>query len=207
MPPSPVIHRNFKIEIDDQKILRLIGYKKRGSEVKASVKRLIAEEKERLGAFLEPVSLHTIIDYAQTNKHPIFQDAGKVALCVCTIGPNLEQEVKKLMADGDMMRSLILDAFGSEAVEEVAIQSDIFLAEKARKMSLWPSKRFSPGYKQWKLEEQQFIFDILPSQNIGVKLHEESWMMIPRKSVSFRINFYPDRSLTTRKMTGEVNHD
>ncbi len=105
------------------------------------------------------------------------------------------------------MRSLILDAFGSEAVEEVAVQSDAFLAEKARKMFLWPSKRFSPGYKKWRLEEQQFIFDILPAQDIGVRLLEESWMMIPRKSVSFRINFYPDRSLTTRKMTGEEHHD
>jgi len=74
-------------------------------------------------------------------------------------------------------------------------------------MGLWPSKRFSPGYKKWKLDEQRFIFDILPAQDIGVRLHQESWMMIPRKSVSFRLNFYPDKSLTTRKMTGEGNHD
>ena len=207
MPPPPVIYRNFKIDVDDQKILRLIGYKKRDIEVKVSIKRLIAEEKERLGQLLEPAAIHTIIDYAQTNKHPIFQGAEKVALCVCTIGPRLEQEVKKLMANGDMMKSLILDAFGSEAAEEVASQSDAWLAEKARKMVLWPSKRFSPGYKKWKLEEQEFIFDILPAQDIGVRLYEESWMMIPRKSVSFRINFYPDQRLTTRKMVGELNHD
>lgn len=203
----PEILRNFEIDVDEQKIHRLIGYKKRDSEVRASVRKLIAEEKERLGTLLEPASIHTIIDYAQTNRHSIFQDAEKVALCVCTIGPKLEQRVKTLMAKEEMMRSLILDAFGSEAAEEVAVQSDAFLAERARKMDLWPSKRFSPGYKKWKLEEQRFIFRILPVEDIGVKLHEESCMMIPRKSVSFRINFYPDRKLTTRKMTGEENHD
>jgi len=201
------IIRNFKIDIDDQKILRLIGYKKRDYEVKAPIQGLIVEEKERLSQFLKPEAIYTIIDYAQTNRHPIFQGAAKVALCVCTIGPRLEQWVKKLMADGEMMRSLILDAFGSEAVEMVAAQADALLAEKARKMGLWPSKRFSPGYKKWKLDEQRFIFDILPAQDIGVRLHQESWMMTPRKSVSFRLNFYPDKSLTTRKMTGEGNHD
>lgn len=201
------IIRNFKIKIDEQKILRLIGYKKRDYQVKAPIQSLIAEEKKRLSQFLKPAAIYTIIDYAQTNRHPIFKEAEKVALCVCTIGPQLEDEVKKLMADGDMMRSLILDAFGSEAVEVAAAQADALLAEKARGMALWPSKRFSPGYKKWKLDEQKFIFDILPAQEIGVRLHQGSWMMIPRKSVSFRLNFYPDKSQTTRKMSGEGNHD
>ncbi len=207
MPSSSEIIKNFNIEIDDKKILRLIGYKKRDSEITASIKDLISEEKEKLGRLIEPISIYTIIDYAQTNKHPIFEDAAKVALCVCTIGPKLEETVKTLMTKGEMMRSLILDAFGSEAVEEVAVQSDAFLVEKARKMFLWPSKRFSPGYKKWKLEEQKFVFAILPVHEIGVRLHKDSWMMIPRKSVSFRINFYSDQKLTTRKMNRGVKND
>jgi hypothetical protein len=200
MPSASIFIRHFKIEIDENRILRLMGYKKRGMEVTASIRDVIAEERIKLDRLLEPVSVYRIIDYEETNKHPIFANAEGVAFCLCTIGPRLELAVKTLMAEGEILRSLILDALGSEAVEEVADQSDRILAEKALKMHFWPSKRYSPGYKNWMLEEQRYIFEILPVTDIGVKLHEESCMMIPQKSISFRINFYSDKNLTTRKM-------
>jgi len=189
---------NFKIEFEEKRILRLIGYKKKPEEVKEPIKTLIAEEKHKLDYLLHPVSIYTIIDYDETNKHLIFKDAEKVALCICTIGPELEEEINELMKKNEMTRALILDAFGSEAAEEVAIQSDQILAEKAKEMNLWPSKRFSPGYGKWDIKEQRFIFRIMPAKNIGVRL-TESCMMVPRKSISFRINFYKEQRLSTRK--------
>jgi hypothetical protein len=200
VPSASIFVRNFKIEIDEKRILRLIGYKKRGIGITASIRDVIAEERVKLDRLLEPVSVYRIIDHEETNKHPIFSDAEMVAFCLCTIGPRLEQAVKTLITEGEILRSLILDALGSEAVEDVATQSDRIIAEKALKMHFWPSKRYSPGYKNWMLEEQRFIFGILPAVDIGVKLHEESCMMIPRKSISFRINFYLDKNLTTRKI-------
>jgi len=189
---------NFRVEFDEKRILRLIGYRKRPKEIKEPIKSLIAEEKKKLDILLHPASIYTIIDYAETSKHPVFKDAEKVAICICTIGPELEQEIKKLMEKNEMTRALILDALGSEAAEEVAIQSDRTLAEKAREMNLWPSKRFSPGYGKWDIKEQRFIFRLLPAADIGVRL-KESCMMVPRKSVSFRINFYKEQKLSTRK--------
>lgn len=190
---------NFKIELDDRRILRLIGYKKKLSEINDSLKKIFEEEKNKLDSLLHPASIYTIINYEETNKHPIFKDAQKVAFCISTIGSSLETEISELIKKNELLRALILDALGSEAVEKVTRQSDKILAQKARSMNLWPSKRFSPGYKYWKLEEQQFIFHILPADQIGVHLHQESWMMTPRKSVSFRINFYKDKNLSTRK--------
>ena len=189
---------NFRVEFDEKRILGLIGYKKRNSEIKEPIKGLITEEKKKLDYLLHPASIYTIIDYAETSKHPVFKDAEKVAICLCTIGPKLEEEIKKLMKINEMTRALILDALGSEAAEEVAIQSDQTLADKAREMNLWPSKRYSPGYGKWDVKEQRFIFKLLPAADIGVRL-TDSFMMIPRKSISFRINFYKDKKLTTRK--------
>ncbi|MGB2763957.1 MAG: vitamin B12 dependent-methionine synthase activation domain-containing protein [Candidatus Aminicenantaceae bacterium] len=189
---------DLKIDIDDKRILRLIGYKKKSNEIKGPIKKLIAEEKNKLNHLLHPASIYTIINYEQTNKHPIFENAEKVVLCICTIGPELETEIKKLMQKNEMLKALILDAFGSEAAEEVAVQSDIKLVKRAREMNLWPSKRFSPGYRRWDIKEQRYVFHMLPGQEIGVSL-TEACMMIPRKSVSFRINFYKDQKLTTRK--------
>jgi cobalamin-dependent methionine synthase I len=198
MPPPVEKIANIKVEFDEKRILRLIGYRKRPKEIREPIRSLIKEEKKKLDNLLQPAAIYTIIDYAETNKHPIFEDAEKVAICICTIGPQLEQETKKLMRKNEMTRALILDALGSEAAEEVAIQSDRMLVERAREMNLWPSKRFSPGYGKWDIKEQRFIFRLLPAAEIGVRL-TESCMMIPRKSVSFRINFYQDKELSTRK--------
>ncbi len=189
---------NLKIEFNEQRILRLIGYKKKSHEIKEPTKKLIAEEKKKLEYLLHPASIYTILDYDETNKHPVFKDAEKVALCLCTIGPDLENEINQLMEKNEMVRALILDSLGSEAAEEVAIQSDRRLADIAKKMSLWPSKRYSPGYGKWDIKEQKYIFQVLPGEDIGVRL-TDSCMMIPRKSVSFRINFYKNKKLTTRK--------
>lgn len=195
---------NLRVEFDEKRILRLIGYRKRPAGIKEPIKGLITEEKKKLDYLLHPASIYTIIDYAETNKHPVFKEAEKVAICICTIGPELEEEVKKLMKINEMTRALILDALGSEAAEEVAIQSDRTLAEKAREMNLWPSKRFSPGYGKWDVKEQRFIFRLLPAADIEVRL-TESCMMVPRKSVSFRINFYKDQKLTTRRKSPKVS--
>jgi len=189
---------NFIVEFDEKRILRLIGYKKRPTEIKEPIKSLITEEKKKLNYLLHPASIYTIVAYDETNKHLVFKDAEKVAICICTIGPELEREINKLMEKNEMTRALILDALGSEAAEEVAIQSDRILAEKAREMNLCPSKRFSPGYGKWDIKEQRFIFRKLPAADIGVRL-TESCMMVPRKSVSFRINVYKEQKLSTRK--------
>jgi len=190
---------NFKIEVEERRILRLIGYKKHPAKIKPSLQKLIRQEKKEMASLLQPASINTIIDYEETNKHPIFNKAEKVALCICTVGSAIEAKIAELMQNNEMTRALILDAFASEVAEEVARQSDRILAHKAREFDLWPSKRFSPGYKPWPLTEQKFIFSLLPGKEIGVKLNPQSWMMIPRKSISFRINFYKDKSLTTRK--------
>jgi len=195
---------NFRVEFEEKRILRLIGYKKRPTEIKEPIKSLITEEKKKLDYLLHPASIYTIVGYDETNKHLVFKDAEKVAICICTIGPELEQEIKKLMEINEMTRALILDALGSEAAEEVAIQSDRILAEKAREMNLWPSKRFSPGYAKWDIKEQRFIFRMLPAAGIGVRL-TESCMMVPRKSVSFRINFYKEQKLSTRRHSPKVS--
>jgi hypothetical protein len=189
--------KDFKIELREKRILRLMGHRRK--TVNSFLEKLIVEEKKKLSHLLHPASVYMIIDYEKTNKHPIFNNATKVALCICTIGLGLEKEVENLTKRNDLLRALILDSLGSESVEEVAIHSDRKIAEEALTMNLWPSKRFSPGYRMWDLKEQQFIFKMLPAKKIGVKLNE-SCMMIPRKSISFRVNFYEDKKLTTRKM-------
>lgn len=189
---------NIHVNLNDKRILTLIGYRRRPESINDSILKLIAEEKEEAKRLIRAETIFAILEYSETNKHPIFDHAEKVAFCLCTIGPELELRSAGYFRSDDMLRGLILDAIGSEAAEEVARHADLALAKLARKMDLWPSKRFSPGYKNWDLSEQKFIFDILPAKEIGVTLNA-SFMMIPRKSVSFGMNYYRESQLTTRK--------
>lgn len=179
---------NFTVDIEERKILRFLGLKKKNPEIADSLKKIIEEERQRLPYLLTAKAVYGLFEYGETDGHPIFQNALKVVLCICTIGPKLEEESARLIRENEILRGLVLDAFGSEAAEEVAKQAYSFIAQEARSMNLWPTKRFSPGYGKWELQAQRFIFQVLPAAKIGVRLNE-SCMMIPRKSISFRVNF------------------
>lgn len=195
---------DFSIHVPRYKILHRLGYKGHNAPVSASVSAMVEEQEARLNEILTPRALFGILDYEDTNRHPVFDDADKVALCICTIGPELEAKSNELIQANDMLLGFILDSFGSEAAEEVAIQSDRLLADRALEMGLWPSKRFSPGYGIWDIREQAFLFETLPAHKIGVRL-SDTFMMIPRKSVSFRINFYREREKTSRSFRRRDN--
>ena len=189
---------NIPVTLDDRRILSLIGYRKRPEVIPDSVLKIIAEKKQKALHLIRPKTLFAVLDFSETNKHPVFNRAVKTALCLCTIGPELENKSANHFRTNETLKGLTLDAIGSEAAEQVARYADSELAKIAREMNLWPGKRFSPGYKNWDLSEQSFLFKILPAEKIGVTLND-SFMMIPRKSVSFGMNFFKDKRFTTRK--------
>ncbi len=191
---------DFKVSLEDKRIRVCLGYKARTGEVNASVNQYIKEFESLLPDLIKPRAVYAVFNYEETNKHPVFKGAEKVALCLCTIGPDLEKECSRLMDKGDILKGFVLDCFGSEAVEDIARQSDRIISEKARNMDLWPSKRFSPGYGIWDIKEQKYVFDMLPSDKVEVRL-TDTFMMVPRKSVSFRINFYKNKESSTRSLS------
>ncbi len=189
--------KSFLLAVPTQKICYRIGYKTTLNRVSSSVKDSIEKAKSRANALMIPRAVYRILDYSETNRHPIFAHAEKVALCICTIGPKLEAEIAALIKKDELIKGLIFDAIGSETVEQVAREADRTICERSRNMNLWPSKRYSPGYKSWGIEEQRYLFQMIPGKDIGVTLNE-SFMMIPRKSISFRVNFYKTKALSTR---------
>ncbi len=188
---------DFSFNLDERKILIRLGYKKRPENPSEAVRRVLIAEIVGARALLDSAAVFEVIDYAQTNGHPIFSQAVKVGLAVCTIGPRLELESSACFQRNDLLRGMVLDAIGSEAVAQVCRQTELALVERARALGLWPSKWFAPGYRGWDLEEQGFMFSKVPAGEIGVRLLD-SFLMVPRKSGSFRINFYADRALSTR---------
>lgn len=183
---------------EPRKTLVRIGYRKPSVPEDDPVLAVVREEAVRAAGLVEPLAAWAVIDPPADRTPEIFAGACRVAFAVSTIGPRLERASAALFAAGEDLRGMALDALGSEAVAQVSKQMDRFLAEKGRQMGLWPSKRYAPGYRGWDVCEQAFLFSVIPAAEIGVAL-TESFMMVPRKSYSFRLNYYADQALSTRR--------
>ena len=114
-----------------------------------------------------------------------------IAIFVASAGPALEQWSGELMAGGDMMRGYIVDALGSEFVEQASVWLEKRIAEHVQPRGWKMTNRYSPGYCDWPVSEQHKIFSFLPQQFCGITL-TASALMLPIKSLSGIIGLGPD---------------
>lgn len=187
--PLVKILSGFDIEVCRKRVLHRIGYKSKDLRKKTPLHKAFLEAESLLSTLLNPAAVFSILDGMETNRHPVFEGAEKTALCVCTIGPELESAVNSLLKKNEMLISLVLDGCGSEAVDVLARRCSGLIAREAERMGYRTGKRLTPGHKKRPLEQQVFIFDNVPAERIGVCL-SKNCMMFPMKSTSFRINLY-----------------
>ena len=105
------------------------------------------------------------------------------ALFTCTAGYEVEKWSKKYQADGDFVMSYVVDATGSLLVEEAMDIVYNKLKDYAGNCNLSVTNRYSPGYCEWKVIDQQKLFSFFPDNFCNIKLSESS-LMSPVKSVS-----------------------
>jgi hypothetical protein len=190
---DPVILEGFDIEPDRSELSRLLGRKNGeaiGAPAAAAAGKIAAaldSALEESKSLIKPKAIYVTAAGADLPGSDIFTDLEKVAFCVCTIGPALEEKVTALSKDGDMLAAVVLDAIGSAAAEATARYANDRIDEMAAAVGLKTSCRASPGYGDWDVKEQKNLFELVPAERIGVKLTASS-MMVPRKSVSFAVH-------------------
>lgn len=106
-----------------------------------------------------------------------------VVVFIATIGENLEKEVASLSRRNRTSMAYIMDAIGSVAVENTVERFQKLHAETYKKTSQYVSLRFSPGYCDWSIKEQEKIFSLFDNDQLHVKL-SDTYLMHPRKSIS-----------------------
>lgn len=111
------------------------------------------------------------------------KEATQVALFVCTAGEYFTSKTNELNNAGDIMEAYILDAIGSLTVEKAMDKIQQQLAENVKFENLKISNRYSPGYCNWHLSGQEFLFKLIGENPTGVSINS-SCLMTPRKSVS-----------------------
>jgi hypothetical protein len=104
-------------------------------------------------------------------------------LFLFTAGPGISDLSKKLMADGSLMEGYVYDSLGSVTVEKAIDKMEEIVKAEFAAQGLGISNRYSPGYCNWDVAEQQKLFTLLPENFCGVRLTHSS-LMKPIKSVS-----------------------
>lgn len=116
--------------------------------------------------------------------------ARKLAVVVCTLGPELEDHASAVFRD-DPALAVAIDAFGSVAMQRLAQAVRVQLAADMTETGWQVGVALSPG-TGWDLEAgQRQIFALVEAGLIGVSL-EESALMRPKKSASFVFGLGPD---------------
>ncbi|MEE8384345.1 MAG: hypothetical protein V3S01_00320 [Dehalococcoidia bacterium] len=181
-----VVRKNdLSIAIRREEISRLLGYGDR--QVPARVRRLLMDVEKEAQALLRPVSARLEMDAAAMARSPFLRDLDAVVVCLVTIGPALEEAVKAHHHAGELGRSLVLNAYGSAAVEVAADAANEIIRRDVERRELLCSRRFSPGYGGWDVSEQRWIVEALEAERLAVSL-TEGCMMVPHKSITFAVN-------------------
>jgi hypothetical protein len=113
----------------------------------------------------------------------LLEHCQRVAVYVVTIGGQIEDMSSALAEDGYITESYVVDSIGSSATERLAEVVHGKIAQDASAVGLCASRRFSPGYCDWHIDQQSVIFGIARGDSAGVHL-TSAFLMLPRKSSS-----------------------
>ena len=112
------------------------------------------------------------------------QELTHIVTVVCTIGPDLEEEVGLLNAKGEHLNALYLDASGVALLEDTAQKAHEQVCRPAYKKGLYAGCRWEPGCEKLPMDAQKVLFGLVDVSVIGVEL-TQSGVMLPLKSLSF----------------------
>lgn len=175
---------NFSAEPDWKELKKILRVTSE-SVLSMTAQNLLQKVKTTAQNLVCPATLYIVQHNSPQIQH-FFRDAEYIVFSAVTIGSALEEEVNRLNTVDQLTEALLLDVVGSAWVEGSVNQVDDLISKEATAMGCFRARRKSPGYHPWPLEYQKDFFTLLPMPQINVKLNE-SYMMIPRKSVTFAV--------------------
>jgi len=106
------------------------------------------------------------------------------AICfIATIGSDVEGEITRLSEENHLSYAYVLDTMGSTVIESMVDKFHKSMEKRYGAKGGKVTLRFSPGYCDWHVTEQEKLFRALDSNHLDVKL-TDSCLMQPRKSIS-----------------------
>lgn len=110
----------------------------------------------------------------------------EIFLVLCTIGTKYMDLLNLTL--NDLCKTMYIDRLASDIVENTASFSQIAIFNKFYDTSFYKmTRRYSPGYGDFDLNNQKLIFDYLKNykKNFNDIILNEKYIMIPEKSISY----------------------
>jgi hypothetical protein len=123
------------------------------------------------------------------------------AFFVGTAGPGPEELSRSLLREGRYLEGYVADLVASAIAESVAEQIHGHIAKEAAARGLKFTNRYSPGYCDWGVGDQQGLFSLFPPGFCGITLSASS-LMSPIKSASGVVGI--GKSVLYREYTCEL---
>lgn len=120
-----------------------------------------------------------------------FRKSSHMAVFVSTCGSQVEEFSKSQIDQGHFLEGLIINIIGSAIADQTARHTLKEIENEASTYGLKITNRYSPGYCDWPVSDQQKLFALMEGNHCGIKLTESS-LMIPIKSVSGMIGIGKD---------------
>jgi hypothetical protein len=186
------------VEIPYNKLLARLGYLHAKTKLDDKTASLIKENLNLAQKLIKPkavVAFETIkIDgneilfvngykIKSNNVSALLKNSFKAYGIGITIGNILESKRDECLKKKETFNALILDAAGSVAAEETITLAYNQIKTCEEKNGNLVTKRYSPGYGDWILEDNKEFLNWIGAEHIGIKLNEFCQMK-PEKSIS-----------------------
>lgn len=188
----------YKPDFNLDFVERLLGRRQRNEMSRITAKRLTIQQ-NRLRELIKPQVIWKDLSIARTDKTGVTLDNGthlksqkmahalqgatRMVGFIATVGRRIDREIESLMDGGALAHGYVADALGSGAVESLADRFHTDMARFVARQDQSVGLRYSPGYCDWPVTEQQKLFFLLDHEAVGVELGDTS-LMAPRKSIS-----------------------
>lgn len=117
----------------------------------------------------------------------------RATLLAATVGRDISAAAARLMDAKAMTEAMVLDAYGSEAVEAVVEAAVERLGREAGAGGCSRTRRFSPGYGDWPLQSQAEVLEALGASRIGIEAGP-GYILVPEKSVTAVMGWLPEKN-------------
>lgn len=191
------IFDDIKLEIEEKRVLHLLGYKDRIPD--DDILDCIRTEISKCSTYLNPAVYYKYInincvadDYVLLENNVKFEgefisaklkDCNKIIVVITTLGQKVNQVIEEAFSDGDYLKAIIIDNISTEAIGYVNKLFWNEIVNNIKNSNIGLTQTLSPGDTQWELQEQGKIFACMGDDFKEVKL-TESFLMLPSKSTA-----------------------
>lgn len=183
-----------------QKIYRRLGYNPDITRVSGARKKETDQYIEEALSFLDlkgtsvilpikenngfQITLVSGIVFKSKNVAALVRDCQEMLVFAATAGEGIVAAIQENVAGKNITKSVVFDAVASEMVDGALAWIVEFLKQDLRRQNkVLIAKRFSAGYGDFSLKNQEIIYKILKLNTLGIRINEQC-LLIPEKSVT-----------------------